>query len=187
MNRRTEVHSIRPTLEALEGRDLPSFLLSGTVTAALVQPLNAMVQDLQSAKGDLLNQVNTTLLPNNTTFPPGNAGQTFARAVGDFQRMLNDQHAIIATSNADLQFIKLAASAELANGDPIDFLVLNFGQLLGLNVQSQFTTPVTTANNAVNDTTVQSDVAISWSYTVPISGQSFTLGPINQQINNPTF
>lgn len=188
MYRRSEPRSVRPTLEQLEGRDLPSFLFPGTAVSNLVQPLNALNQDLQNHKSDLLNVVNNTLKPNNTPFPPGNAGQSFAKAVQDYQSMLNDQHAINALVKADLAFIQAAATSELSSGDPIDFIVLNFGQLLGINVQAQFTNAATTANNAVNDTTVQNDVAISWTYTIPpANAQSFTLGAIKNQTVTPPF
>jgi len=187
MSRRLESRYARPALEVLEARDLPSFLFPGTATASLSQPLNNLNQDLQNHKTDLLSIVNTTLQPNNTTFPPGNAGASFAKAVGDYQAMLNDQHAIDALSKADLAFLHAAASAELASGDPIDFIVLNFGPLIGLNVQSQFTTPATNADNAVNDPTVKSDVAISWTYTTPIDNTSFTLGSIAAQTTTPSF
>lgn len=187
MIRRSESRFARPVLEVLEARDLPSFLFPGTAVSTLVQPLNAIGQDLQNHKADLLNVVNTTLQPNNTTFPPGNAGASFAKAVGDYQAMVNDQHAIDSLSKADLAFIKAAASTELSSGDPIDFLVLNFGPLLGINIQAQFTNPATTADNAVNDPTVQSDVAISWVYTTPIDNVSFTLGSIQSQTTTPPF
>lgn len=188
MNRRSESRFSRPTLELLEARDLPSFLFPGTAVSNLVQPLNAINQDLQNHKADLLNVVNTTLLPNNTPFPPGNAGQSFAKAVQDFQSMLNDQHTIDALVKMDLAFIKAAASSELSSGDPIDFIVLNFGSLFGINVTSQFTNVATAADNAVNDPTVQNDVATSWTYTLPLPNVgSFTLGAIKDQTITPQF
>jgi hypothetical protein len=188
MNRRSELRFARPALELLESRDLPSFLFPGTAVSNLVQPLTALNQDLQTHKSDLLNVVNTTLLPNDTPFPPGKAGASFAQAVGDFQSMLNDQHAIDALVKADLAFIQAAASSELTSGDPIDFIVLNFGALLGINVQAQFTSQATAADNAVNDPTVQNDVAISWTYTIPPANvQSFTLGAIKDQTTTPPF
>ena len=187
MSRPLQSRFTRPSLEVLEARDLPSFLFPGTATASLSQPLNALGQDLQNHKADLLSVVTTTLQPNNTTFPPGNAGATFAKAAGDYQAMLNDQHAIDALSKADLAFIRAAASAELAAGDPLDFIVLSFGPLIGINVQSQFTTPATNADNAVNDPTIQTDVGISWTYLTPVTGTSFTLGTIASQVTAPSF
>ncbi len=188
MYRRSESRSARPTLEMLEARNLPSFLFPGTAVSNLVQPLNALSQDLQNHKSDLLNVVNTTLQPNNTPFPPGNAGKSFAKTVQDYQSMLNDQHAIDALVKMDLAFIQAAASSELTSGDPIDFIVLNFGQILGINIPAQFTNLSTAADKTVNDPTVQNDVAISWTYTIPPANvDSFTLGAIKDQTTTPPF
>ncbi|HEY7152480.1 MAG TPA: hypothetical protein VH575_00840 [Gemmataceae bacterium] len=180
MIRNRTTHFVKPMLEQLEERAQPSFLLSGAVQQ-LATPLNNMVKDMQSAQTDLNTQF--TLIKNGTA--PANtfagAETTAAKAIADWQRILNDSAAITATSNADLAFIRAAAFAVAGEGDPTDAIILFIGPLIGFNPTSALTTPVTQANNIVNDPTLQMIVNTNLhslnmfvDSTTPISGVTVT-------------
>lgn len=144
----------KPCLEVLEGRSLPSVLLSGAV-GQMAQPLNNMVADMQSAATDLKTQVTPIL--NNTAPANTYAGAeiNFGKAVADWQRILVDQHAIQAVSSADVNALHAIAFAEFQAGDPTDLILLNFGHFFNFDPTKALTDPVTKANNIVNDTTLQ--------------------------------
>jgi hypothetical protein len=177
MTAKKSVHFVKPALEALEGRSLPSFLLSGAV-AQLAQPMNNMLTDLNSAK-TALTSVQTALF--NEQFNQDSVAtvaQNFAKGAADYQRMLNDAHSIAATSVADLAFINAAAAYEFQHGDPMDYLVLHYGPLLGINATAPLTTPVGQAN-----TTLQSVQTIA-NQTYHNVGPSF---PVNMEFNLPSI
>lgn len=190
MNRRTKIHSIKPMLEQLDERVQPSFLLSGNVVQQMAQPLNNMVADMQSAKTDLKVQYQTivsfgsesTSSPNFTHDLPI-AETAYGRAVGDWQRILTDQHAILAVSKADVAFLNAAAFAEFSQGDATDLLVLEFGPSFGLNVTTPLTNPVSQTNSIVNDATLQSEITTDFYPISPL----YTHATIAQEAQTPTF
>jgi hypothetical protein len=184
MNRNSSILNAKPCLESLEERCMPSFLLGGAV-GQLAQPLTAMVADMNAAKTDLATQFHTltTIGTGGGTTAQGQAEVAFGKGSADWQRMLNDQHAITATSKADVAFINAVALSEFAQGDAIDLIVLRFGGIFGIHPTNQFTDPVTQANNIINDTTVQNEVNTDFFFTSPL----FTHNTFNQEITTPTF
>jgi len=178
------VHSIKPILEHLEDRVQPSFLTAGTVQAQLVPNLNAIFSDMQSAKTDL--QVRFTNLH---TSPPGYtdalAEADYGKGAADYQRMLNDQHAIQAVVNADIAFIRAAAIAEFSEGDQTDALLVFFGPLIGFNPTSALTAVVTQANNLINGNDVTTWVNTDFFPTTPSGFE--THNTFAQEVTTPTF
>ncbi len=167
----------KPSLEVLEGRSLPSFLLSGAVNQ-LAQPLNNMVADLNAAKTALTTAQTAVFNEQFNQDSVATVAQNFAHGVAAYQRMLNDVHSIAATSTADLAFINMAAAYEFQHGDSMDLLVLQFGPQFGLNVTTPLTTPVGQAN-----TTLQSVQSIV-NQTYHNVGPSF---PVNMEFNLPSI
>ncbi len=181
---RTTTRFAKPRLEQLEERDQPSFLLGTNAVQQLATPLNNMVKDMQSASTDL--QAQFTLIKNNT--PPTNtfagAEQVADKAIGDWQRILNDAASIKATSAADLAFIRAVAFAEFQAGDSLDLVILTFGPLIGFNPTKPLTDAVDQANKILNDPTLQSIVNTNL-HTLNTHIDS-TL-PISQVTVAPTF
>lgn len=158
MSRNEKVAFAKPRLEQLEDRAAPALLLFGNAVQQLAQPLNNMVSDMQSASTDLqaqFNLIKNVQAPANTF---AGAEVTADKAVADWQRILTDSSAIKAVVNADLTFIRAAAFAEFQAGDPVDLIVLTFGQILGLNPTKQLTDLSDQANKILNDPTLQNIV-----------------------------
>jgi len=190
MNRGTRGIFTKPMLEQLEERAQPSFLLSGNAVPTLAQPLTNMVTDMHNAQADLKVQYQTIVSfgvesiasPNFTIHLPI-AETAYGRAVGDWQRILTDQHAIQATSGADMAFISAVAFAEFSQGDATDLLVLRFGPSLGLNVTAPLTNPVSQANSIVNDPTLQTEITTDFEPISPL----YTAATIAQEAQTPGF
>jgi hypothetical protein len=166
MNRNSNVRFVKPKLEELEDRVQPSFLLQGTVQAQLLPPLQSVFTDMQSAKNDLQTQFNL-LHTTGALTTDAQAEASFARGAADFQRMLNDQHAITLTVNADTAFIRAAAFAEFAEGDPIDAIIVVFGPAIGFNPTSALTNVQTQANTLINGNDVQTWINTDFFPTTP--------------------
>jgi hypothetical protein len=196
MSRNVTAPSARPHLEALEGRDLPSFLYGGG-TAPLLRPLKNMVQDMQSTQKDLQAQFNFLFTQSDLHHPIfdnnaaqlGQIGQVFGKAAADWQRMLNDRAAVDALSRQDLAFINQAAMAEAFEGDALDFVLLSFPPFSGL-----FTAPFdqirTQADNIIADKGLQNEVSTSFAFQYATSGSTFgteVFGPIKAQTALPTI
>jgi hypothetical protein len=176
----------KPGLEVLEGRSLPSFLLSGAVNQ-LAQPLNNMVTDLSAAKTALTTSQTALFNEQFNQDSVATVAQNFAHASAAYQRMLNDVHSIAAVSTADLAFINMAAQYEFQHGDPMDLLVLQFGPQFGINVTTPLTTPVGQANTTLQS--VQSIVNQTYQHvgpSVPVN-VTFNLPSIASQTTTPSF
>jgi hypothetical protein len=145
---------VKPSLEKLEDRIQPSFLLNGAVQQ-LATPLNNIVSDMKSASTDL--QAQFTLIKNNTAPTNTFAGAEVVanKAVADWQRILNDSAAIKAIVSAEQTFIRAAAFGEAAAGDTTDLLILFLGPLLGIDPTKALSDTVTQANTILNDPTLQ--------------------------------
>lgn len=165
MRRSSDVSSFKPELEQLEDRIQPSFLLSGAVQT-LATPLNNMVTDMKNAANDIKTVQFPALTafgeesvssPTFTAHLPGEE-TAYGKAIGDWQRILTDQHAIQALSAADVSFLNAVALTEAASGDVTDFIILRFGPIFGINVTAPLTTPVNQAASVVADTTLQADI-----------------------------
>lgn len=184
MSRSSNARFVKPRLEKLEDRALPSFLLSGNVVSQLATPLNNMVADMKSASTDL--QAQFALIKNNTAPTNTFAGaETVAdKAVADWQRILNDSSAITALSKNYQTVLGAIVLAEFQAGDALDLIILNFGSAFGLHPLDPLTTPVTQANGIVNDPTLQSIVNTNL-HTLNTHVDSTT--PISQETFTPTF
>jgi hypothetical protein len=182
---------VKPCLEMLERRDQPSLLLSNPgAIAQFVQPITNVANDFNGAKNDLAAQVASLPANGATIVNPGQVAQTFAKAATDFQRMLNDQHGLDLVAKVDVAFFGAVALQEAQRGDPIDLIVLDFGQLFGLNITAQFTNPASSADNTVNSTTVQNEVTADHTYVIfapPTSFVAFPLGTIKASTTTPPF
>jgi hypothetical protein len=141
-----------------------------------------MVADLNAAKTALTTeQTELVILELNGSAKISPVAQFFAQGAATYQQMLNDVHSIAATSTADLALIKTAAVAELMQGDPMDFLVLNLGPAFGIDVTTPLTTPVDQAN-----TTLQSVQSIvNQTYLVTAEGKTINLPSIASQTTPP--
>jgi hypothetical protein len=117
-----------------------------------------MVNDMNSAASDLKTQFSNLRANTPPTNTSNGAEQALGKMTGDWQRILSDQAAIIATSNAEVNFIHSAAIAEFQEGDLSDAVILFVGPLLGINPTSALITPVGQAISIVNDPTLQSIV-----------------------------
>jgi hypothetical protein len=179
MLRNLKARPFRPCLEQLEDRAMPSFLLGGAVTQ-LAAPLQAMVKDMQTAqahlKSDLISGANA--VSNNNL---QGARHFFAVAVGDFQQLLTNQHAIKAASSVDQNFVRAAAMAEFQSGDSLDLVILTFGKMIGLDPMKALTDPAAQADNIVQSQDVQGDISFMT--------QIATVGgiPVIQDVTLPTF
>lgn len=191
MSRNSNTTFVKPQLEQLEERSLPSFLINGLFTAQgptnvqnLATPLNNMVKDMQSAQTDLNTQF--TLIKNVTA--PANtfagAEVTAGKAIADWQRILTDNAAITAVSNADMAFIRQAAIAELGEGDQTDAVIVFLTPFFKLNTFTALTTPVTQANTIATDPTLLSIVGMNL-HSLNTFVDSTT--PISQVTVTPTF
>ncbi len=162
MNRNKNIRYVKPSLEQLEGRDMPSFLLSGAV-AQLAAPFNAVNTDLTNSSNALKTDYSAII----SASSPGAEEVAIGKATADWARMQNDQHIISAASSAAIGFINAVALTEFQNGDPLDLIVLDIGPLIGLHVTSALTNPVNQANATVNDPTIQSDVNTNLATVAP--------------------
>lgn len=175
---------VKPMLEKLEDRALPSFLLSGNVVSQLATPLNNMVADMKSASTDL--QAQFALIQNKTAPANTFAGAELVadKAVADWQRIVTDSSAITALSKNYQAVISSIALAEFQAGDSLDLIILNFGSVFGLHPLDPLTTPVAQANKIVNDPTLQG-IVNSNLHTLNTFVDSTT--PISQVTVTPTF
>jgi hypothetical protein len=154
--RRPTSRFFKPTLERLEERAQPSVLFPNNLATQLAAPLNALVADMTAAQKDLATQVGK--IPGGVV-NGGPALPAFAQAAADYQRLLTDQKAIGAQSDADVTFLKALAGAEFLSGDATDLLALDIGPMYGINPTAPLTTPVTQTAQILNDPTVQSLIA----------------------------
>jgi hypothetical protein len=208
MSRTVTTPSVKPHLEPLEGRDLPSFLLGGPVafplapppggTAPLLTPLKNTITDMQNTQTDLQTQFNflvsrstlATPIPINDATQLGQVGQALRRATADWQRMLNDKASVDALSTADQAFINQAALAEFFfEKDATDLIILVFSPLFG-DFRAPFNDVKTQADNIIAGTTVQDQVTTSFSFRFTSGGgfvDTVTFGMIRAQTDLPTF
>jgi len=157
------------------------FLSLGVVTnpaiiAQLTPPLVAMLSDMQSASIDLNTQFNTMaalgpLSPTTTPAMQATAQVAFGRAVGDWARLLVDDHAINIVAVADVNFIQAAAFAEAQRGFPIDAIILSFGSSFGLNPLAPFAAAVIQANTIISNPTTQFEVTTNLATITPLVAQ----------------
>jgi hypothetical protein len=171
MNRKVCNRPVKPWVEVLEGRNLPSFLLSGAVDQLAI-PLNNLLADMNAARQNLLRQIEVMKNPgipvaSNLGAPYFGKGaiigytEAFGAATADWQRMVNDQYAIDATVKADMAFITAVAHAGFANGDPTDLAILLFGKHFGIDPTAKLTDIQTQAGKIINDPAVQSQIKAS--------------------------
>jgi hypothetical protein len=189
-----KARSVKPNLERLEGRDLPSFLFGGAINT-LAAPLNRKLADMQTEKNDLttvqarlVTDVNAITGQHTGQHRPeySRIAQDYGRACADFRQMVVDQRAIKDESTQDVAFVNAAAMAEAFEGDATDFILLNFGSLFGFgSFTNALTSPVSTA-----DSTVQSvNTIVNRTYTNVggKGGQTFNLPSIASQALNVPF
>lgn len=162
MPTRPTPRSFQPTLETLEGREMPSGLL------AALQSLN---NDLNSANSSF--QADQALLVSLQTSPPpslsqAEIGSQYDKATVDYQRMLSDQSAIQKTGAADIAFLNLAAGAT-GNSELIALTLLV--------VDPQFQKVINQANTTVSNVSSQ----VNQSYTFPVA--PFALPPIASRVS----
>lgn len=153
MSRKSNARFVKPMLETLEARDQPSFILSGAVQQQLQPPVTGYLNDMKDAASDLAKQVATITTDNKTATPGLTAAQAqgaFGKAVGDYQRLWNDQAAITTTVAADNNFINAVAMAELSEGDPIDLILVRFGGFFNINPMSGLNDSLNQANQIWN-------------------------------------
>jgi hypothetical protein len=179
MRRQMTDRSVKPCLETLEGRDLPSFLPTGVV-GVLVRPLGNLSQDLTKAQTDLKAQVQTLSAPTNHSL--NDLAKAFGQATADWQRVQFDQHAIDALSTAEIALMKRVADAEFAQGDTLDYMLLTYGPMLGMDPTAPLKAYATQADAAVHDPDLITEI------TTPITfGGTVNLGTIQDAVPPPPF
>jgi hypothetical protein len=193
--------SVKPCLEPLEERALPSVLLSGAVDQLAI-PLNNLLADMNAAQQDLSLQLEKMKNPGpiKTTYSGVNYfavadvdhyANAYGAATAAWQRMVNHQQAIDAMVKADMAFITAVAHAEFQNGDPIDLAILLFGKQLGLDPTAKLTNIQTQAEKMINNPTVQSQIT-SFNRLSLYEGQPIgyviynTIVPIGNAVRDPS-
>jgi hypothetical protein len=149
-----------------------------------------MVKDMQGAQSDLKAQFAILQNPANQPPPPNPnfnfnlAEQTTGKMIADWQRIVTDNAAITAVSNADQAFIRQAAIAEFGEGDQTDAIIVFLTPIFKLNTFTALTTPVTQANNIVKDPTLVSIVGMNLNSVNPFVDST---APITAVTVVPTF
>jgi hypothetical protein len=179
MNRNANVGSVKPVLEQLEGRDMPSFLLGGAVPQ-LAAPLATINQDLTNSAAALHTDVAAVF----SAGTKQGAEIALGNATADWQRMVTDQHAIQATANANLAFINAAAMAEFQNGDSLDLIVLYFGPAFGIHATSPLTDQMGKADATINGHDVQTDISTNLGFASKLDTIHYIL---KEQVPTPSF
>jgi hypothetical protein len=185
MSHQRDARFIQPTLEALEDRDLPSILLSDAIDL-LLQPMRHMIDDLNIAMGPLRSAQAALVAEQGNPTPANVVAENFATAAAYYQRILNDQHAIAATSATDLAFVTAISLIEFQNGDPIDLFLVEFGPLFGFFQVSSLSGPASTADSIIHLPSVQDMVNQSYTNLGP-AGATFNLPSIASQVTAPQF
>lgn len=149
---RTASTTFKPSLEQLENRLQPSFLLGGNALQEMAAPLGKIVADMKTTASDLNNAVVTVqTTPNNSTAQ----ARAHAVAISDLQRLLTEQAAVQAVSSGDVSFVRAAAMAELQSGDATDAIVLFYGKFIGLDPLKPLQDPADQANAIMQGKEVQ--------------------------------
>jgi len=188
MIRNRTARFVKPMLEDLEVRDNPSFVFSGAISG-LEQPIAKIVADMTAAGNDLVTQFKA--ITNGPTLNNTQLAQRegfYGKAVADYQRIFNDHNTVTAMVNADTTFIKAAAMAELTEGDPIDFILLNFGSLFGIRPLDPLTNDMTQSDQFWNGGQLTGDLTtdINTNFNTPTLFL-FTTQTIKQGATAPTF
>jgi len=178
-------------LEQLEDRVTPTVLLGNSqVISAMTQGLNNVLNDMKTAQGHLAVDFNQAVLKLGTN-PNGDDVRSwshpFAIAVGDFQQILQDQAAIHQMVTTDQAVLKAFATAELIDGDPIDFLILTFFPNSGFNSANQLTDIQKQADQIANDPTVQNEVNFVFKLRNPVVDAARDQITIAIEATKPTF
>lgn len=177
MSRHANAHFVKPTLEHLEERALPSFLFpSDAAVQQLSQPMNTTIQTMQKTAADLKAQFQIIIsfgkeTPDNSHFAHDLpiAETAYGKAAGDWLRILADKNAIQIASSTAVAFINAVAISEFLAGDPVDLIVLRYGSYFRIpNPTKPITDPVSQANSIVNDPTLQKEINTDFSSLSPL-------------------
>ncbi len=127
----------KPSLEVLEGRELPSGLLP---------TLQALGSDLTTANANFTTDfaaLQASQSATSTTTPSQLLTQ-YSKATSDWQRMISDQSAIDNTGSADISFLNLASYvyASQTHNPTVYYATLFF-------IDPMFQNVINTANNTV--------------------------------------
>ncbi|HEY7426614.1 MAG TPA: hypothetical protein VH682_20430 [Gemmataceae bacterium] len=186
---------VKPKLEELEDRALPSFLLFGGGVTALEQPIGKVVADMKTAGTDLATQFKSITSSTATLANLGTKEAAYGTAISDYQRIWNDHSTVTVMVNASLSFVKGVAQAELLEGDPIDFILLNFGNLFNFRPTDSLTNDMQQSdqfwNNGQLNGDLTTDINTNFSLTTPINGVPgpflLTTQTIKAGATQPTF
>lgn len=181
MTRNSGIRTVRPTLECLETRDLPSFLLTGALNN-VVQPLQNINKDLNDAANAVKNAFTALTADKSNGTTSAQVALDFSAGVSSYQRVLNDQHSIIAESAGITAFVNTVAVTEFLSGDALDLIILDFGAIFNIRPLQPLQDLVSSANSAVNS--LQSDVTASWS---GLGSAGINLPSIASQVTTPEF
>ena len=181
MTRNNGTRTFRPTLERLETRDLPSFLLAGALNQ-VIQPLQNINKDLNDAATAVQGAFNALTADKSNGASSAKVAQDFSAGVSSYQRVLNDQHTIAAGSAAIQAFVNIVVITEFQSGDSLDIIVLTFGPIFNIRPLQPLQDVVTNANSTVNS--LQSFVTPSWT---GLGSASISLPSIASQVTSPEF
>lgn len=177
MTRNSNFRSVKPRLEALEDRCLPSFLLSQTTVVEISTAMNHMVTDMQKQATDLQNKY--TFLQNNS-MSPTQAQNVYGQMASDWTRMTQDHTAVNNLQQTSITVINIIVVAEAQEGDPIDWIILHFGSLFGMHPLSPLDTPVNNANGMWNQWTTPGTTQHGIVFgNLQNQNSSFTTTPLN--------
>ena len=181
MTRNSGTRTFRPSLERLETRDLPSFLLTGALNQ-VIQPLQNINKDLNDAANAVKGAFNALTADKSNGASSAQVALDFSAGVSSYQRALNDQHTISAGSAAIQAFINIVVIAEFQSGDVIDIIIIDFGSFFNLHPLQPLQNVVANANSTVGG--LQSMVSPTWS---GLGSASLSLPSIASQVTTPEF
>ncbi len=181
MIRNSRVRTVKPALERLEMRDLPSFLLTGALNN-VIQPLQNINKDLNDAASAVKNAFSALTADKSNGATSAQVALDFSAGVSSYQRVLNDQHAIAAEAAGITMFVNAVAATEFLSGDTLDLIVLDFGPIFNIRPLQPLQDLVTSANSTVNS--LQSAVTTSWT---GLGVPPINLPSIASQVVTPEF
>ena len=190
MIRTLDQRYVKPTLEHLEERIQPSFLLgsgsgTGNVTALAV-PLTKAATDMTSASNLLASDIASL----KSAATVAQAEKDYGFCCADYQRILSDHAFVVAIVPVDINFINAVAVSEfIESGDITDVAILRIPFLTNLF------NPLSPLNNALSQAnSIWNNGQLSGSLTTDIAANPTTLNallsttsPIDAAATNPVL
>lgn len=137
----------RPTLEVLEGRDLPSTI--GFFAPSLVQPLTQLTSQINNATTQMQTDFNNGQTASQAS-QFGTADQNYAKALNDYGQIQAYNNAINQVVKADQTFLLVGIAAGIFDQNDTFFLLSAFKTIN--DAKSAASSDLSTANGILNTT-----------------------------------